>query len=133
MIMSRLPVSASIRTAQSAGSPLASSFSWSERRRRVNVSSLGRISAFAMNQNHATIIHEPPLPGFVYGIGAAMQTLNEMAVEIARTDIPVLVVGESGTGKDAYAKLIHRLSSKGGSRFKKINCASFEPAGPFGQ
>jgi two-component system, NtrC family, response regulator AtoC len=86
-----------------------------------------------MNQNHATLIQELPLPGFVYGLGAVMQTLNEMAGEIARTDIPVLVVGESGTGKDAYAKLIHRLSSKVESRFKKINCASFEPAGPFGQ
>jgi DNA-binding NtrC family response regulator len=42
-------------------------------------------------------------------------------------------VGESGTGKDAYAKLIHRLSSKGESRLKKINCASFEPADLFGE
>jgi DNA-binding NtrC family response regulator len=86
-----------------------------------------------MNQNHATIIQEPLLSGFVYGLGATMQTLNDMAGEIARTDIPVLVVGESGTGKDAYAKLIHRLSFKGGSRFTKINCASFDPADFFGQ
>ena len=81
-----------------------------------------------MDQNHNTIVQEPPLPGFIYGLGATMQTLNDMAGEIARTDIPVLIVGESGTGKDAYAKLIHRLSFKGESRFKKINCASFEPA-----
>jgi two-component system, NtrC family, response regulator AtoC len=86
-----------------------------------------------MDQNHNTIIQEPPLPGFIYGLGATMQTLNDMAGEIARTDIPVLIVGESGTGKDAYAKLIHRLSFKGESRFKKINCASFEPADFFGQ
>jgi two-component system, NtrC family, response regulator AtoC len=86
-----------------------------------------------MNQNHATIIQESSLPGFVYGLGATMQTLNDMAGEIARTDIPVLIVGESGTGKDAYARLIHRLSLKGESHFKKINCALFEPADLFGK
>jgi two-component system response regulator AtoC len=86
-----------------------------------------------MNQNLATIIQEPSLPGFVYGLGGTMQTLNDMAGEIARTDIPVLIVGESGTGKDAYARLIHRLSLKGDSHFKKINCASFEPADLFGR
>ena len=85
-----------------------------------------------MNQNDATIIQEPLLPGFVYGLGANMQALNEMAGEIARTDIPILIVGESGTGKDAYARLIHRLSSKGESRLKKINCSLFEPADLFG-
>jgi len=86
-----------------------------------------------MSQNHTTVLPEPAPPGLVYGLGSIMQTLNDMAGEIARTDIPVLIVGESGTGKDAYAKLIHRLSLKPDSRFKKINCASFEPDEFFGQ
>jgi len=86
-----------------------------------------------MDQDHATILHEPVLPGFIYGIGSAMQTINDMAGEIARTDIPVLIIGESGTGKDAYAKLIHRLSLKAESRFHKINCASLQPGELFGQ
>ena len=73
------------------------------------------------------------MPGFVYGLGPTMQTLNDMAGEVARTDIPVLVIGESGTGKDAYAKLIHRLSLKSEFLLKKINCASFEPEELFGQ
>jgi len=84
-------------------------------------------SILTMDQDHATVLHEPVAPGFIYGLGSTMQTLNEMASEIARTHIPVLIVGESGTGKDAYAKLIHRLSPKSESRFKKINCSSFEP------
>ena len=86
-----------------------------------------------MDRDHATILHEPTIPGFIYGLGPTTQTLNDMAGEIARTDIPVLIVGESGTGKDAYAKLIHRLSSKSESRFKRINCASFQPVELFGQ
>ncbi len=86
-----------------------------------------------MDQDHATVLHEPALWGFVYGLGPAMQTLNEMVGEIARTDIPVLIVGESGAGKDAYAKLIHRLSLKPESQFERINCAAFEACGRFGK
>jgi two-component system response regulator AtoC len=86
-----------------------------------------------MDQDHATILHDPAVPGFIYGLGTTMHTLNDIAGEIARTDIPVLIVGESGTGKDAYAKLIHRLSSKSASRFKRINCAAFQPVELFDQ
>ena len=64
---------------------------------------------------------------FAYGLGPAVHALNEMVIEIARTDIPVLLVGESGAGKDAYAKLIHRLSANNEMRFHKFNCASFDP------
>ena len=64
---------------------------------------------------------------FAYGLGPAVHALNEMVTEIARTDIPVLLVGESGAGKDAYAKLIHRLSAGNEMRFQKFNCASFDP------
>ena len=55
-----------------------------------------------------------------------MQTVNEMAAKIARTNIPVLIVGESGTGKDAYARFIHRLSLKSELRLEKIDCATFD-------
>ena len=69
----------------------------------------------------------------MYGLGRAMQVINDMASEIARTGIPVLIVGESGTGKDAYAKLIHRLSPRREMRLHKINCASFDPGQLAGQ
>ena len=64
---------------------------------------------------------------FAYGLGPTVHALNEMVIEIARTDIPVLLIGESGAGKDAYAKLIHRLSANNEMRFHKFNCASFDP------
>ena len=63
-------------------------------------------------------------PGFVFGSSPAIRSLNEAASEIARTDIPVLIVGESGTGKDAYARLIHRLSPRHDAYFYKVNCAA---------
>jgi two-component system response regulator AtoC len=65
-------------------------------------------------------------PAFVYGLGAEMHSLNVLAAEIARTDIPVLIVGESGTGKDAYARLLHRLSGRTEAALTKINCAALD-------
>jgi two-component system, NtrC family, response regulator AtoC len=72
------------------------------------------------------LVADPVGTGFVYGLGSAILTLNAMAAEIARTDIPVLILGESGTGKDAYARLIHRLSRRGESRLLKINCSAVD-------
>jgi DNA-binding NtrC family response regulator len=80
-----------------------------------------------MVQIPSLVAEDPATTGFVYGLGPAIVTLNAMASEIARTDIPVLILGESGTGKDAYGRLIHRLSQKGDSRFWKINCSSVDP------
>ena len=70
----------------------------------------------------------PAADQFANGLGLAVQALNEMVQEIALTDIPVFLVGESGTGKDAYAKRIHRLSHRNELRFHKFNCASFDPS-----
>jgi two-component system response regulator AtoC len=69
-----------------------------------------------------TIVRMPE-PPFVYGQGPDLQSLNVLAAEIAATDIPVLVVGESGTGKGIYARLIHRLSGAAESSFIRVNCA----------
>jgi two-component system response regulator AtoC len=71
---------------------------------------------------------DPLADSFVYGLGAAMQSLNGMVSEIASTQIPILIVGESGVGKDAYARLIHRLSLGDASPLQKINCATPDSA-----
>jgi len=64
---------------------------------------------------------------FVYGLGPTILALNTVAQEMARIDIFVLIVGESGTGKDAYARLIHRLSPCGNSQLRKIDCTALAP------
>src|SRR6202000_2491786 len=68
-----------------------------------------------------------PDPAFVYGQGADLQSLNVLTAEIANTDIPVLLVGESGTGKDVYARLIHRLSGAPENSFERVNCGALDP------
>jgi DNA-binding NtrC family response regulator len=62
--------------------------------------------------------------GFVPGMSAAMQTLENVVAEIADTDIPVLLVGESGTGKEVIARRMHHLSRRRAEPILKITCAS---------
>src|ERR1700720_3286558 len=71
--------------------------------------------------------------GFVFGQGSAIQAVNAMVADIARTDIAVLLIGESGTGKDVYAKLIHRLSGLREAQLKKISCATLDSGRLLGQ
>jgi two-component system response regulator AtoC len=86
-----------------------------------------------MDQIETCVTADPVANGFVYGLGPAVLTSNAIAAEIARTDIPVLIVGESGTGKDVYAGLIHRLSRKSDAHLRKINCAAVDPGDLFAQ
>lgn len=65
--------------------------------------------------------------GFVYGQSDAILAVNAVVGEIAQTDIPVLLNGESGTGKDVYGKLIHQLSRQCDLPMAKLNCTMLEP------
>src|ERR1700676_1344089 len=70
----------------------------------------------------------PPAPqmeaGFVAATRAAMGTLENIAAGIAPTNIPVLLVGEIGTGKRVFARRLHQLSRRSEQQFRTIACAS---------
>ncbi len=66
--------------------------------------------------------------GFAPAISAAMQTLENIAAEIAPTNIPVLLLGEVGTGKQMFARRLHQLSERSEQRFRTIACASLNSA-----
>ena len=82
-----------------------------------------------MDQVPGGTTEDRSITGLVYGLGPTIRALNIVAEEIARTDIFVLILGESGTGKDAYARLIHRLSPYGNSQLRRIDCTAFAPGG----
>ena len=58
------------------------------------------------------------------GVSAAISVLQRVVVEIAATDIPVLILGESGTGKEIIASEIHRLSPQRCVPLIKFNCSN---------
>lgn len=51
-------------------------------------------------------------------------TTMEQAVAVARTDVPLLIRGESGTGKDVLAHFLHRCSSRRDKPLIIVNCAA---------
>jgi transcriptional regulator with PAS, ATPase and Fis domain len=61
--------------------------------------------------------------GFVAESPVMKDILNQIR-QIAEFDIPVLLLGESGTGKGIVANMIHELSCRAPERFMKINCAA---------
>lgn len=52
-----------------------------------------------------------------------MRAIEELVSKLAPTNIPLLLVGENGTGKEILAHQIHQLSLKSGQSFVKVVCA----------
>ena len=61
------------------------------------------------------------------GKSPAIRIVKETIEKIAPYDINVLIIGESGTGKDVVARTIHKLSKRKDKPFVAINCASLPP------
>ncbi len=59
------------------------------------------------------------------GQSGAMQKLFELIQDVAPNDTPVLIVGETGTGKELVAKAIHALSPRRYAPFVAVNCGAF--------
>jgi two-component system response regulator AtoC len=57
-----------------------------------------------------------------------MQKLRAQAALLAQTDVPVLILGETGTGKYTVASLIHKLSVRSGFKLLVVNCAEMPEA-----
>ncbi len=53
-----------------------------------------------------------------------MQSIKKMIIKIARENIPILLLGETGTGKEVVANTIHRFSTRAHNPFIKLNCGS---------
>lgn len=53
-----------------------------------------------------------------------MKELKEKIIKIAPLDVPVLIQGETGVGKEVVAKSIHRFSDRSDGPFMKINCGA---------
>ena len=69
----------------------------------------------------------PPLE-IIFGKSRAMVVVREMLERIADKTIPVLIQGESGTGKDIFAKLLHLSSDRASGAWVKVSCPAIPHA-----
>src|SRR5205809_3327267 len=65
---------------------------------------------------------EIPPEAVVFGRSEAMRSLRQRLNKVASANVPVLIQGESGTGKDIIARMIHSLSPWKNGPLVKVNC-----------
>jgi DNA-binding NtrC family response regulator len=72
---------------------------------------------------------EAPSPELAELIGssAPMEKLRSQIAQFAPSPFPVLIEGESGSGKELVAQSLHRLSSRSARPFLALNCAALAP------
>src|SRR5260221_327606 len=65
-----------------------------------------------------------PPEEIIFGVTSTLANVRQRILKFAPTDIPMVITGESGTGKDAIAHLIHNYSVMSSKPFVQVNCAA---------
>jgi transcriptional regulator with PAS, ATPase and Fis domain len=65
----------------------------------------------------------PPVPGII-GSSPAMELVYRTTRRVARSNASVLLLGETGTGKELVASAIHQLSNRASGPFVRVNCGA---------
>ncbi|HEX9181205.1 MAG TPA: sigma-54 dependent transcriptional regulator [Burkholderiales bacterium] len=63
----------------------------------------------------------------IIGRSPPVQKMREQIMQYAKSPFPVLIEGESGSGKELVANCMHRLSSRASSPYFALNCAAISP------
>jgi two-component system response regulator AtoC len=90
---------------------------------RVNLGSIPIVIRRVVTDRHA-----PEAPDHVIVRDPAMQALHEQITRTARSAISVLLLGETGVGKEVLARAVHDRSPRAGGPFVEINCAALPPS-----
>jgi two-component system response regulator AtoC len=77
----------------------------------------------AVQPAKATVIEDTG-HGFFLAASDQMLQVREQATRIAKVDVPVLILGESGVGKEVLARFIHHQSLRRDKSWTKVNCAA---------
>ena len=73
------------------------------------------------NESAITVQQLPPEP-VIFGQTPAMRDVRQKLERVAGANLSVLISGESGTGKDIVARLLHLYSPWSSGPFVKVNC-----------
>lgn len=88
---------------------------------------MARNDSIAINQDTDPCV---PLHEKLLGSDPRIREINALIGQLAQTNLTVLITGETGTGKDIVARLLHKLSPRYEKPFIKVNCPSI-PEGVF--
>ena len=65
-----------------------------------------------------------PPEDIIFGQSVAMQAVRQKVQKVANTDVPLLIQGDNGTGKEVLARVVHAHSMWSTGLFVKVNCAA---------
>jgi len=80
-------------------------------------------NAFELNNQSTTRHHFDQ----IIGQSKALKEAIELARKVSKTDTTVLLLGETGTGKEVFAQSIHHESNRKAKPFVALNCSGFSP------
>ncbi len=89
----------------------------------ISLKQLRPVVEFALKLSTQTIAVDPNTPEMI-GDSAQIQYVRTMIAKLARSQAPVYISGESGSGKELAAKLIHQSSSRVDGAFIAVNCGA---------
>jgi len=78
----------------------------------------------SLTVSHDSLLSEIKKKYEILGVSKSIQNLNKIIRTVAPTDARVLILGETGTGKELVARGIHFQSNRRNKPFIKLNCAS---------
>jgi len=99
-------------------------FALEHERARTEIDRLNRKLFDSELHSGETHIHEKSAEGIV-GKSPAIITVLEQVKKVAKTDSTVLILGETGVGKELVARAIHRKSERREKSFVHVNCSAF--------
>ncbi|PHM38126.1 transcriptional regulator TyrR [Xenorhabdus innexi] len=83
-----------------------------------------RVSTYAEPAQKKRIVNDDQAFENIVAVSPKMVHVVEQARKMAMLDMPLLLIGDTGTGKDEFAKACHLRSSRGKQPFLGLNCAS---------
>jgi PAS domain S-box-containing protein len=97
---------------------------------RIDIEETKQTAERARNENLALreeVVRSSMFEEIVGSSDALLQVLSEVA-RVAPADSTVLILGETGTGKELIARAIHKQSGRSARAFIRVNCASIPPS-----
>src|SRR5262245_4207787 len=98
-----------------------------ENDRRLRELTALREKVEAENRSLLTKLGRNDLADAIVGIESGLRPVMDRVNLVARADIPVLILGETGSGKEVVARAIHKQSRRDNGPFLRVNCGAIPP------